>query len=160
MAATMNSSPALLLAALVSGPALAATDADLARCRVIADPGQRLACYDVLAPAVAGAVPAAPPPPPAVPAAKAAPAVEFGFELRAWDLAPQAVDSRIVGAFDGWEPNSRIRLENGQVWQVTDGSRGVMAVRDPKVTISRGSFGTFFLEIEGRRQAPRVRRVE
>jgi hypothetical protein len=139
---------ALLLAAAL--PAHAATDADLLRCRAIGDAGARLACYDALA-----ATPAA-----AAPAPAPAPKVEFGFEARAWEQGPQAVESRIPGLFEGWEPNARIRLENGQVWQVTDGSRGVAGLRDPKVKVTRGSFGTFFLEIEGKNQAPRVRRVE
>lgn len=135
---------ALLLAAAL--PAHAATDADLLRCRALADAGARLACYDALVATPAAAAPA--------------PKVEFGFEARTWEQGPQAVESRIVGLFEGWEPNARIRLENGQVWQVIDGSRGAARLRDPKVKVTRGTFGTFFLEIEGKNQAPRVRRVE
>ena len=35
-----------------------------------------------------------------------------------------------------------------------------MDLRDPKVRVVRGSFGSFFLEVEGRNQTARVRRVE
>jgi hypothetical protein len=152
---------ALLLAC--AAPAQAAGDVDLARCRAIAADAARLACYDALA--GAAPVPAAAPPPAAAPAPLAAPAAvaaapEFGFESRVPASAPEAVESRIAGRFDGWEPGMKIRLENGQVWQVSDGSRGVVALRDPKVRVTRAAMGTFFLEFEGKRQAPRVRRVE
>jgi len=176
--------PALLLLAAAATAVHAATDADLLRCRALADNAARLACYDALvaspaaatAPAAAGTAAAAPTAavaaaaaPAAAPAAAAAapvavpaPAqrVEFGFEARAWQQGADFIESRILGRFEGWEPNARIRLENGQVWQITDDSRGVMIATDPKVKVSRGSFGTFFLEIEGKRQAPRVKRVE
>jgi hypothetical protein len=141
----MKITPALLL--LVALAAQAATDADLARCRAVADASARLACYDALA--------AAPVPPPA-----ASSSAIFGFENRIALQGPEAIESRIPGLFEGWGPNQRIRLENGQVWQVSDDSRGVMSARDPKVKVTRGAMGSFFLEIEGRRQGPRVRRVE
>ncbi len=156
-----------LLAAIAPLAAGAAIDADLVRCRAIGADAPRLACYDALAgaPASAAAAPApvAPMPAPAAPPAPVAAvpaAPEFGFESRLPASAPDAVESRIPGRFDGWEPGQKIRLENGQVWQVIDGSRGVVAARDPKVRVTRAAMGTFFLEIEGRRQAPRVRRLE
>jgi hypothetical protein len=73
----------------------------------------------------------------------------------------QAVDSHIPGEFRGWEAGSRIKLANGQVWEVADGSRGALApVIDPKVRVRRGVLGSFYLEIEGLNRSPRVRRVE
>jgi hypothetical protein len=51
-------------------------------------------------------------------------------------------------------------LANGQVWQITDGSEGVYSLVDPLVTIERGSFGSFFLRIEGVGQTPKVRRLQ
>jgi hypothetical protein len=62
------------------------------------------------------------------PAAVAA-APEFGFESRVPAGVPEAVESRIAGRFDGWEPGMKIRLENGQVWQVSDGSRQAPRMR-------------------------------
>lgn len=160
--------PALLAAALTAQTAGAATEADLVRCRAIAGDAARLACYDALAGTAAAApapAPAATPGPAAASAAVRIPATipaaaEFGFESRLVHSAPDSVESRVVGPFDGWEPGTKIRLENGQVWQVSDGSRGVVALRDPKVRVTRAAMGTFFLEFEGKRQAPRVRRVE
>ena len=139
-----------LLTALVgvAAPALAATDAELARCRATTDASARLACYDTLLP------------PPAAATSGPVTAPVFGFEKRALEGAPEAIESRIVGRFEGWGPKSQIRLENGQVWQVTDDSRGVVDLRDPKVRVTRAAFGTFFLEFEGRNRAPRVKRVE
>ncbi len=147
------------LAAFATLPARATTEGDLARCRAIDDGARRLACYDALAPA-------APAPPAPVPAAALAPApapsaeAAFGLEHRQARQAPEAVESRIPGRFDGWGPNDRIRLANGQVWQIVDDSRGVMSAQDPKVRVTRAALGSFLMEIEGKRQAPRVRRVE
>lgn len=149
----MNPRCFLLLAlSVAAAPALAVTAADLERCRAIADAGARLACYDALSPSSPATVAA----PAAAPGTGAA---QFGLEQRATE-GIDAVESRIPGRFEGWSPGTRIRLENGQVWQVVDGSRGVYWLDAPRVKVSRASFGTFMLEIEGARLAPRVRRVE
>lgn len=154
-------------------PSLAVTDADLRRCRAIADDRARLACYDALPPAAERSPAATPPAPatgattPAVPAAAAgvttaapaaAPDSSFGLRQRADPL--DAIESTIPGRFDGWEPNTRLTLANGQVWQISDGSRGVYWLDSPKVRIRKGALGSFFLEIEGQNQSPRVRRVQ
>lgn len=151
----------------LAGSALAATDADLARCRAVADAAARLVCYDALslaAPPAAGTSPptavAVLPAPVAVPASSVPAAAGFGFEMRAIQSAPEAMDSRVPGLFDGWERGTRIRLDNGQVWQVIDDSRAYIGLRDPKVRISRAAMGSFIFEVEGRRSAARVRRVE
>jgi hypothetical protein len=71
------------------------------------------------------------------------------------------IDSTIVGRFDGWGPNARIKLANGQVWRVVDGSEAVLAPMDnPKVRVERNFFGTMFLKIEGTNNSPKVRRVQ
>ena len=149
----------------------AAQGRDLAACRALTDAAARLACYDALplptaaataaapsakaAPAAAVVVPAAP----AAPAAAAVPvaAPNFGQERRD---EPQALQSSIPGFFEGWGPRTRIRLANGQVWQVVDDSQGVYALTDAKVTVRRAMLGGFVLEIAGANKAPRVRRVE
>jgi hypothetical protein len=162
-----------VLAVLVSMPAMAADDAALRRCRAIGDDKSRLACFDALVPLPGAA--AAPPPriasaaaPEAVPMPAPSPAApppaavrgsSFGLEKPA---APEAesIASTIPGSFDGWAPRQRIRLANGQVWQVADDSTGVYDLRDPKVTIKRGLLGGFVMEIEGARRVLRVRRLE
>lgn len=85
---------------------------------------------------------------------------EFGLENTA---RPQEIDvivSRIVGEFRGWQPKARITLENGQIWQISDGSQGVVRLQDPVVRIERGALGSFFLRIDGINKAPRVKRIK
>ena len=154
---------ALLIAlGLPAAMAQAADAAALQRCRTITEATVRLACYDALplraalalVPPVAGAAPVvAAAPPSASPAA----AQSFGQERRD---EPQTISSQIAGVFEGWGPTSRIKLANGQVWQVVDGSEGVYFLQSPKVTVKRALMGGFQLDIEGAKRTPRVRRVE
>lgn len=159
---------ALSLAAL---PALAQDS--LQRCRALTDGAARLACYDALAdaarvpaqPARAAAPAAAARPAPtalAAPAAAPAPKGEAAFglpEARRPD-AVESVESSVGPRFDGWGPNSRIRLANGQVWLVIDGSSVVLPEGPRKVSVKRGALSSFYLDIEGLKTSPRVRRVE
>jgi len=147
--------------ALSSSLASQADDGALRRCRGIAEAAARLACYDALplpAPgAAAGA--AAPAAPRAAAPAREAPLLErFGLESR----QPQAdrIDSHIPGLFTGWDANSQIRLANGQVWKVVDGSWLHGEWNNPKVSVRRGMLGSFYLDIEGESRSPRVQRVK
>lgn len=148
----MNRTPwmALTLGALLSGPAAAAPDlvSDVKACRLQADAASRLRCYDAMS--LPGGAPAAAAPP-AAPAAEAV--AKFGQEaLKPAAGTPPAlkqVESRIRGKFQGWTPNKRIELENGQVWRVADDSEALYELQDPKVIVHRGLFGSYFLEIEG-----------
>lgn len=146
----------------------AATDEAVAACRAIKDSGPRLACYDALpvasvgvgrgaAPAPAPARPAAPP---AVAPAAPNEASRFGLPATRGPAPIESIESRVVGHFEGWFPGTRIRLENGQVWQVTDGTSRFADLDRPKVTVKRGALGSYFLDIEGVNPAPRVRRVD
>jgi len=83
----------------------------------------------------------------------------FGLPARARS-EPVSIDSSVSADFQGWDPNTRIRLSNGQVWQVIDGSSGALRPGQRKVTVTRGALGSFFLEFEGLNRSPRVRRVE
>lgn len=149
-------------ALLFSGLATAAGDTDLLRCRAIGEAMARLACYDALQAAPAGApVPAAVAPAAPAPATTPVPAAAaFGFEMRAIQAAPGAIESSISGLFEGWKAGTRIRLDNGQVWQVVDDSRAIIDQQNPKVRVSRAAMGSFFFEVEGRTTVARVRRVE
>jgi len=170
--------PVLVAAAL---PAVASAQDTLSGCRAIPDPAARLACYDRLplagassvAPATPGAPAVAAPPapiarPPAAtgqvspaPPAAAAPAADASrFGLPAPPAPLESIESNIPGHFDGWYANSRIRLANGQVWQVTDGTSRFANLQDPRVTVRRGALGSFFLDIDGVKPSPRVRRIE
>ena len=162
----MSRRPALLFAltALLGAPAAQAQNitADLKACRQLADGARRLACYDAVSlPAAAPAIaaPAAVATPPVV---AAAPGAKFGQEsVRAPAGTPdlRRIESRIRGKFAGWEPNSRIELENGQVWRIADDSSAIYELQNPKATVHRGMLGAFFLEIEGVGFQMRVVRV-
>lgn len=178
----MNVKKLSALAALSSTmlvlPVMAQSSSDLQRCRALKDNAARLACYDAIPLPAAGAsaspaapAAAAPTAPVTNAAATSAPAAaastayapqtpdQFGLERQQSQVLVRSIDSRLVGQFEGWEPNQRFTLENGQVWQVSDDSRGVGFKTNPKVRITRGTFGTFFMEIEGVNAAPRVKRV-
>lgn len=166
---------ALVLVLVAACGNAAADEASLRRCRSIADASARLACYDAIGlPGVAArpgaASPLAPPASPAAApaaAAGAAPAAavpeRFGFEERAARAAearqPDRIESYIPGRFEGWRPNSQIRLANGQVWQVVDDSSLMRMWENPRVVVRRGALSGFFLDIEGDNRSPRVRRV-
>ena len=135
--------PSLLLLSLLSvcGAALA-DDAAILKCRALPDVQARLACYD------------------AIPVAESA-EQSFGMETaKHKEAEPQSIESTIAGKFDGWEPGSQIRLANGQVWRVADGSSAVLPGMDnAKVKVVRNLLGTVFLQIEGTNNTPKVRRV-
>jgi hypothetical protein len=158
---------AILLASMAATPALAVDDAAVLRCRALTDAGPRLACYDALP--VAGARAAASPAvaPPAATVAAGAAVAPAAAAQRDFGLPPaatpggevNAVDSSIVGRFEGWGPDQQIALANGQVWRVVDGSRAAFTLNNPKARVERGAFSAFFLVIEGTNHSPRVRRV-
>lgn len=152
-------------------PAVRADTAAIQRCRVIAEAPARLACYDAIAlPGLGsragwGAPVGSPAPAPAAASATTgaarSPAAIFGLPGRVLSAeGGDRLDSRIPGPFEGWEPNTRFTLANGQVWQVIDGSRAVYSLQDPKITITRGVIGGFYMSIEGVAQTPTVRRVQ
>jgi hypothetical protein len=171
----------LLVSLTASGAVLAADDAAVLRCRAIADVPARVACYDAMplsnaAPAAAAPAAAAARAVAAAPAAPAAPVVaatpapaangeqNFGLsgqQLRQQNKEPDTIESAIVGHIEGWGPNTRFNLANGQIWRVADDSQAsIMEMDNPKVKLVRNSIGTIFLEIQGTNQAPRVRRVQ
>jgi len=73
---------------------------------------------------------------------------------------PATMQSTIPGHFEGWGPKARIKLANGQVWQIADDSTAFFNLDNPKVVIRRGMMGGFFLEVENSNRSPRVRRVQ
>lgn len=164
-----------------STPGLAA---DLERCRSLAEASERLKCYDMITlPARAVGGPAAAertaavsagastpgaqaPAAPGRPAAAqvnvpvAASTARFGLEHELPAGAADELRSSIPGPFSGWEPKTRWKLANGQVWQVADGSRAYYRLASPNVRITRGALGSFFMEIDGVSHAVPVRRLE
>ncbi len=159
----------------LAATAALADDAGLQGCRAIADSAKRLACYDALPIAPPAAAQARPPTGPsaspsagpsaesasvASPAAKPSLLSRFGFEQRVQPDELPALESYIPGRFEGWGPGSAIKLANGQVWQISDDSTRRAWLENPKVTVRRGAFGSFFLDVEKVNPSPRVRRVQ
>lgn len=140
---------ALMLSALLAGlvPPAHADDAALQRCRSEIDDATRLACYDAIVDADAPA------------SAVAERPEQFGLPDSARVTPIDAIESTLAEERTSWAPNDRIRLANGQVWEIADGSRGVIRRGANKVIIKRGTFGTFFMDFEGPNKSPRVRRV-
>ncbi len=153
---------ALLSLALAAGPVLAQSAPSLQACRAITDAAKRLACYDALPLATPAAPAAAATPAPATGAAPAAPdPAKFGLEAKSVRaISVDSIDSQIDGRFDGWGPKDRIKLANGQVWQIADDSNAAMSATNPKVTIRRGALGVFYLEFEKSNRTAKVKRVE
>lgn len=154
----------VLFALMLVSTAALADDAALLKCRQLEDGPLRLACYNAIPlsaarPGQVGTAPATPLGASAV-ATSAAPAQtqlvqDFGKEKTA---TLEAIESSIVGEFDGWVPNQRIRLANGQVWRIADGSDEAMSATNPKVRLERGALGAIYMDIQGSRTAPRVKR--
>lgn len=159
----------VLSLSLASGAALA-DDAAVLKCRTLPDTAQRLACYDAMpigaAPAAASAATASAAATTAAAVAPVrvaqAPEQQFGIERKAKEAEPDQIESSIAGDFDGWSGNTTIKLANGQVWRITDGSQAVLPpMHNPKVRIKRGLFGgAFFFQVEGQNSTARVRRVQ
>lgn len=149
-----------VLCVILFTPIARANNEAVTNCRTIVNAAERLACYDAIAPVIKQALPSTPNTTQNVTTARVNAATDFGLVTPVPAAKIDKIDSSIVGRFSGWQSNSRITLANGQVWQVIDDSRGVCECDNPKVSVSRASFGTFFLEIEGKGNAPRVKRIK
>ena len=111
MTSTAASLTALLLA-VAAGPTFAQGDADVLRCLDVADNTARLQCFDQAATALRTA-------------RAAGKSVEIDMTPRDSNFgqlgpAPDTLASRITGRFDGWNKLDRVKLANGQVWQLLD----------------------------------------
>ena len=151
--------PLPLAAVFLSCGSALADDAALLKCRAIGDVAARVQCYDAIPVGAARPAGAA-----ATTAAAQARTAEqnFGIEaVKAREEQPKEIHSTVVGEFEGWGPGSQIRLANGQVWRVIDGSDAVLPrTRDAKVRIERNVFGTLFLKVDGSNSSAKVRRVQ
>lgn len=78
------------------------------------------------------------------------------------DMDDEAVISRIVGSFDGWEGKGTLfKLENGMIWkQAESGTFHVPATENPVVTIEPGFFNSWRLQVEGYNKSVRVERIQ
>lgn len=67
-----------------------------------------------------------------------------------------------TGEFRGWDgKGSRIKLDNGQVWEVTDSTSKLKVKLDnPTVFIEPGVLGAWYLRIDGYNTRARVKRIK
>lgn len=156
----------LALPLLLAANAAFADDAAILHCRSLTEAGARLACYDAIPLARAGAAfasaPASAPVPARMSAATPTPEQGFGMETvqKAEPETPKFIESTIPGVLSGWGPTTQFTLANGQVWRVVDESHADLTpMHDARVKVVRNFFGTTFLEIEGTNNSPKVRRV-
>ncbi|MDT8437658.1 MAG: hypothetical protein RQ729_01460 [Wenzhouxiangellaceae bacterium] len=75
-------------------------------------------------------------------------------------MAREPFQTRVVGRFNGSDGKARFKLENGMVWEQTDGKAFYVAeVENPMVTIKPGLLGSWRLTVEGYNGAVRVKRI-
>jgi hypothetical protein len=154
----MKKSGAILIFLTSLSTTALADDGGFLRCRGLADATARLACYDAL-PLPSVAATSSSSQAATAPVAPQTPA-QFGLESKAYKTELGLIESRIAGRFEGWNAGSRIKLENGQVWQVSDDSSRYLDLNNPRIVVRRGALGAFYLEIDGTNHSPKVKRLQ
>lgn len=134
----------LLAIGFAAAPAIAQDS--LESCRKIDDKTARFDCYERIPVAPAQAAPVA--------------AATNRADWQGPSRGDVLTESSVAASFAGWVPNERITLENGQVWQVVDGSSYATTASRRRAAVKRGAFGADFLDIDGIARAPRVRRIK
>lgn len=72
----------------------------------------------------------------------------------------EAVESTLVGDYDGWTGRTNFKLANGQIWQqAAPGQRFDDRRTAPKVKVYPGMMGAYWLEIEGVRERVKVKPI-
>ncbi len=149
-----------MLACIIQGLLAASAHADapseIAKCTAIADPAERLKCYDAAAGAQEFGLPR-----PREPVTKTQ---DFGKPpppLRAEEITQ--ISATLLEFARTARGRALFVLDNGQTWRQLDADG--TEVREPlpdkaKVTNERGLLGSYNLTIEGRNALIKVRRLE
>ncbi len=83
----------------------------------------------------------------------------FGFSKK--DNEPDSITSTIPGEFMGWKNGDKLKLANGQVWQIKDSSSTLYhKASNPKIIILKGLFGSFRIKLADLNKSVRVVRVK
>ena len=83
------------------------------------------------------------------------------FGLKDTSGEGKSITSYIPGDFRGWKNGDKITLANGQVWKIKDPKGTIHHVAtNPKVTISKGVFGSYRINIEGLNKSASVKRIK
>lgn len=70
------------------------------------------------------------------------------------------VNSTLADEFKGWNVGTLFRLENGQTWRVSSGKYwSPLEPAGKAVSIEPGSFGSFYMRLEGMKPTPKVELV-
>lgn len=73
----------------------------------------------------------------------------------------EAIESSIVGEFNGFANGRKYTLENGQVWeQIEPASLAGVRKTNPKVRIKPGILNNWFMKIDGYNTTAKVRRIK
>lgn len=90
----------------------------------------------------------------------AAPAIAAQAARPAAPTEGNDVVAHLDGTFTGWGGSTVFKLDNGQVWQQVDDSvLSIGAIKNPRITISKGLISTYYLSVEGVQDTIAVRRI-
>lgn len=87
------------------------------------------------------------------------PEERFGMEKKVLELGGEEMSSTALGEFRFWNKGQRIELENGQVWEITNDTNLFHRTTNPRVTIEKGMFSSFYLHLEGVSRSLKVTRI-
>lgn len=98
-------------------------------------------------------------------AASVLPAATPAQDLRGFDQrtgADGSIYTSITGEFRGWnKQGQRFRMDNGQIWQVTDStSRLKVNLVNPEIVIEPGALGAWYMKVVGYNTRARVKRIK
>ncbi len=79
--------------------------------------------------------------------------------LTSYPSAGPVIETRTMGAFNGWEGETIVRLANGQIWQQTEFYYQYHYAFRPEVLIYK-SGGSFKMKVDSVSKAVRVRRLK
>jgi len=75
--------------------------------------------------------------------------------------APDSFSAHIAGEFHGWSGGTHFTLDNGQVWeQIDDAVITLGRLTNPKVTITKGAFNSYYMSVEGVSDTVQVKRLK
>jgi len=84
----------------------------------------------------------------------------FGLERDLVSIGSDDLSGTAVGDFGMWQRGQRVRLENGQVWEVVDYNRIFHKASNPEVTIKKGFLGSYYMHMDGLGKGIKVKRLK